>query len=264
MQIPDGFIFLARKLQDSAIWQQKPATWLKIWLHILLSVNHQTHEAYFVYKLSRPKIPEVSEAQWHRCIAWLREAGSITTRKTKRGLLIMVVKFSDYQTVESYRRPGPASTPPRSGLPPANPAPAPTLAPGITDNQHPAYQLLVRAPSFREVTPKQWRSCIRDISPHCNLLAAATETIGAAELEGPIRKPAVFVRRCLTRYAREHTAETTEATRRAKERDKEYAGLVEDLKVMDAGEQLDRILAEYARRYGLQFVENAKQEAKKG
>jgi len=62
----DGWISLHRKIIDSKIWN-KPAGWSKIWIFLLLQVNHKTGEGYFDYKYIAKQC-KVSRTQVSNCI----------------------------------------------------------------------------------------------------------------------------------------------------------------------------------------------------
>lgn len=105
--IPDGCILLARKLQGSDIWQ-KPPVWLKIWLYILQEVNHKDNKFFprgtnlFNYKDIARDCSTTYDSVKH-CSDWLKSATQIATRKTTRGVVISVVNYELYQSLESYK-----------------------------------------------------------------------------------------------------------------------------------------------------------------
>ena len=102
----DGWIKLHRKILDSDIFLWKPAEWLKIWLYILLKVNHDDGNlprgtGYFrtpwkniVDEKSESKI---TKWQWHHCIQFLKNNNMIATQKTTRGSIVRVLHYSIYQ-----------------------------------------------------------------------------------------------------------------------------------------------------------------------
>lgn len=109
--IAGGFILLARKIQGTILWQRKPSSWIKIWLHILMTVRHSESEnnlpvgcGHFSWSVTKGLLPDVTQNQWIRCVDFLREQGDITTEKTARGIKICVVNYRHYQAAENYRQ----------------------------------------------------------------------------------------------------------------------------------------------------------------
>lgn len=100
----EGWIKIHRKLKGSELWH-KPASWLKIWLHIIISVSHtetsnlKVGEGLFKYRLIANDC-DVSYNQVRRCIDYLTEATSLATRKTTRGIYIKVLNYTKYQVVD--------------------------------------------------------------------------------------------------------------------------------------------------------------------
>jgi hypothetical protein len=108
-----GFIFIARTLIDSEVWSKKPAWWLKVWLYILLRVNHtgdknfargeniftrrQIHSDCHLYD------DRIETETVDNVLRWLRKTTQITTQKTTRGIIIKVVKYDEYQNKNSYK-----------------------------------------------------------------------------------------------------------------------------------------------------------------
>jgi hypothetical protein len=99
-----GAIWLHRAIRQSAIWNAPPE-YLKVWLHILLTVpfsgDRIGERAFFS---SREDCPDVSPDQWSRAIAWLREKKSISTTKIRHGVLIKVVNYAQYQMLNGAKQ----------------------------------------------------------------------------------------------------------------------------------------------------------------
>ena len=111
--IPNGCVLLARNIKESEIWVNKPSWWIKVWIYILMNVNH-TDNKFFKRgenMFSRKKIYEDCRLMGDRigaetvdnAIRWLRATTSITTRKTTRGITIKVNKYDDYQNMANYK-----------------------------------------------------------------------------------------------------------------------------------------------------------------
>jgi len=95
----DGWIKVHRRMIESDIFCWKPAEWLKIWLYILLKVNHSDGSlprgtAYFSKDWEDA---HVSKWQWHKCVKYLKRATMIATEKATHGYIIKVLKYNNYQ-----------------------------------------------------------------------------------------------------------------------------------------------------------------------
>lgn len=101
--LKDGWIKIYRKLLESDIFYGKPSEWLKIWIYILLEVNHQNTNqlergvGFFSWRRERNYLKRITEHQWHNCIRWLKKQGMIETQKTTRGIIIKVLNYKEYQ-----------------------------------------------------------------------------------------------------------------------------------------------------------------------
>lgn len=99
-----GAIWLHRALRSSAIWSAPPE-YLKVWIHILLTVpyagDNAGTKAYFA---AREDCPGVSRDQWKRAISWLRDQGSISITRIRQGVLVKVCHFSRYQRTEGQKQ----------------------------------------------------------------------------------------------------------------------------------------------------------------
>lgn len=133
-KIPGGCILLSRKIIESSIWD-KPPLYLKVWLLILSKAQHKDYKLLKRGEL-RISIPEITEkCSWHvgyrkvtptkdqifQVLEWLRRpigsnsrnpyesnaesnarAMMITTTKATQGILVNVVNYEFYQTLENY------------------------------------------------------------------------------------------------------------------------------------------------------------------
>ena len=105
--IPDGCILLARKLQYSDIWK-KPADWLKIWIYILQEVNHSDGKQFprgsnFFNVKDVARECGVSHHSIYKFLKWAKSATLVATRKTTRGVVVSVVNYAKYQTLDNYK-----------------------------------------------------------------------------------------------------------------------------------------------------------------
>ena len=108
-----GAIILARKLSESEIWINKPAWWLKVWIFILMRVNHKDGKVFdrgsnfFSYKMIYDDCfiedEGIKKTAIDGLIRWLKLTTQITTRKTTRGFIITVCNYATYQDFDTYK-----------------------------------------------------------------------------------------------------------------------------------------------------------------
>jgi hypothetical protein len=106
----EGAFQVARKLFNSEIWLTKPSSWLKIWLYIFGKVNHTNTslfnrgENYFNFTKELKDIgPDITYDMVRHCIVYLKVRTMISTRKSTRGMIIKVLNFDKYQTLDNYK-----------------------------------------------------------------------------------------------------------------------------------------------------------------
>jgi len=112
-KIADGCILLARKMLDSEIWTNKPAWWLKVWIYILMKVNHvnngrfQRGQGFFraesIQEACSLQLEGITKKTIHNLIKWLKSTTQITTQKTTRGMIITVCNYNEYQDLLNYK-----------------------------------------------------------------------------------------------------------------------------------------------------------------
>ncbi|MCD7740514.1 MAG: hypothetical protein LUH11_04110, partial [Candidatus Gastranaerophilales bacterium] len=98
----NGFILLSRSVLQSEIWINKPAEWLKIFIYILLKVNHKDEffprgSNFFNFSESVP--PGTNKNQCYNFLKWAKnpKIQILTTQKTTRGVIVKVNNYNDYQ-----------------------------------------------------------------------------------------------------------------------------------------------------------------------
>jgi hypothetical protein len=104
---PHGATVWARKTICSDIFISKPDKWFKIWFFVVNRVNYKDNGK---YKRAECFIPsgEIEMAtgsttdQVKKCLKWLRDEHSISTRRSTRGIHITVLKYNVYQDLNSY------------------------------------------------------------------------------------------------------------------------------------------------------------------
>jgi len=106
--IDGGFILLSRKILCSEIWR-KPPEYLKIFLYILLKVNHK--DGLFprgsnFFNFSEEKPNGVTINQIYKFLSWAKseKVRILATQKTTRGVVIKVNNYEHYQTADNYER----------------------------------------------------------------------------------------------------------------------------------------------------------------
>ena len=97
---------LSRQLINSEIWN-KPPEYLKIFLYILLKVNHEDKlhpRGSNFFNFSQEIIPGVSRAQVDHFLRWAcsESAKMIAKQKTTRGIILKVNNYDKFQTSENY------------------------------------------------------------------------------------------------------------------------------------------------------------------
>ena len=105
--INGGFILLSRQILCSEIWR-KPPEWLKLFLYILLKVNHKDGlfprgSNFFNFKEDRP--PKVTLTQVYEFLRWAKSEtiSFCTTEKTTRGVILKVNNYDYYQSLVNYQ-----------------------------------------------------------------------------------------------------------------------------------------------------------------
>ncbi len=101
-----GYILIARKIQESDIWS-RPPMWLKIWIHILLEVNHSDGQyprgtGFFSYDYIKMHTG-ANRNHIESAIKHLKSTTQITTKKTTRGFIITVLKYNKFQDTLNYK-----------------------------------------------------------------------------------------------------------------------------------------------------------------
>lgn len=122
MTIPGGFIFVARSLTESEVWEM-PHWCLKAWIWLLLRANHadkgggrklqrgqlwttlkMLQEATTYWAGNRPIRPSIS--QLAKFLRRLSESHAIDTTKATRGVVITICNYDTYQTAANYESHG--------------------------------------------------------------------------------------------------------------------------------------------------------------
>lgn len=102
----NGATVWARKTISSDIFVSKPDKWFKIWFFLVNRVNYKDN----AYKRGECFIPsgeietstQATTDQVKKCLKWLRDTHSISTRRSTRGIHIKVLKYNIYQDLGYY------------------------------------------------------------------------------------------------------------------------------------------------------------------
>lgn len=108
-QIKGGAFQVARKLFESEIWLDKPSSWFKIWVYILGKVNHKERgkfrrgEGFFQFQQERSLIgKDITSDVIKKAISYFKKNAMIGTKRSTRGMKIIVFKYNTYQSFDNY------------------------------------------------------------------------------------------------------------------------------------------------------------------
>src|SRR5712692_1677981 len=109
-----GYVRLYRKVLENPLFKDKPATWFKIWIYILLRVNWR--ESVFRPRQGEPIIVPagslvtsleklgthagLSKEHARRCLDYLERTQAVTLLRTHHWTMITVVNWAAYQQAE--------------------------------------------------------------------------------------------------------------------------------------------------------------------
>ena len=108
MNFTEGYVKVARKIQESEIWY-KPPEYLKIFEYFLFNVNYEDNgifkagEQYF--NISQIRIPRVTENQIRHFLRWAcsKSVNMFAKRKTTRGIILKLNNYELYQDYVNYK-----------------------------------------------------------------------------------------------------------------------------------------------------------------
>jgi len=106
-EIKGGATLWARQSVDSEIFTDKPAVWFKIWFYIVNRVNHKDTkqfkrgDCFIRYDWIMDKT-KATKSEVDHCIRWLKSATMLATRKSTRGMIVTVLKYGYFQTLDNY------------------------------------------------------------------------------------------------------------------------------------------------------------------
>ena len=106
-KIDGGATLWARQTIESDIFYNKPHAWFKIWFYLVNKANHKDNKlfkrgtCFMKYEWIMEKTKATS-SQIKHCIEYLKHARQIATQKKTRGLLVTIIKYDFYQTLNNY------------------------------------------------------------------------------------------------------------------------------------------------------------------
>jgi hypothetical protein len=109
--IREGAILIARQMLKSELWLEKPCSWKVIWIYILSKVNYakfgrwERGEGYFNFTKEFKNIgPDITLNMVKKFLTFAKMRTMISTRRSTRGMIIKVLKYDEYQTLDNYER----------------------------------------------------------------------------------------------------------------------------------------------------------------
>ena len=106
-KIDGGATLWARQTIDSDIFYNKPDKWFKIWFYLVNKANHKDNKlfkrgtCFLKYEWIMEKT-KATYSQIKHCIEYLKHARQIATQKMTRGVLVTIVNYDFYQTIDNY------------------------------------------------------------------------------------------------------------------------------------------------------------------
>ncbi len=102
-----GATIWARQTIESDIFFWKPDKWFKIWFFIVSKANHKDTKQFKRGEcfLTGEGIQDATGAtpdQVKKCLSWLRKNKMIATKRSTRGFILSINKYSTYQDFEHY------------------------------------------------------------------------------------------------------------------------------------------------------------------
>jgi len=106
-KINGGATLWARQTIDSDIFYNKPDVWFKIWFYLVSKAKYKDENqfkrgsCFLKYDWIMDKTGATYNQVKH-CLEYLKSARQIATRKKTRGMLVTVINYDLYQTLDNY------------------------------------------------------------------------------------------------------------------------------------------------------------------
>jgi len=104
----NGATVWARKTVESDVFFSKPDKWFKVWFYIISHVNYadckelKKGENFMTYS-EIMLYTKATKDQIDKFMRWAKADDMIATRKTTRGMVITVLNYAKYQTMDNYK-----------------------------------------------------------------------------------------------------------------------------------------------------------------
>jgi len=97
-----GWIRIWRKIMENDIWINKPATWLKLWMLMLMKANYEDGnikrgQVLLNYSIVKTNIPDMTYGAFRSALSWLKRTAIIHTHRRTRLVLITILNYNTYQ-----------------------------------------------------------------------------------------------------------------------------------------------------------------------
>jgi len=104
----NGATIWSRKTLESDIFFWKPDKWFKIWFFLVNRVNHSDNKQFkrgscFTTYSEISQYTKATKNQIDSFIQWSKEQSMLTTQKTTRGMVVFLLNYNKYQTLENYK-----------------------------------------------------------------------------------------------------------------------------------------------------------------
>ena len=109
-EIKGGAFQIARKMFESDLWLNKPATWKIIWVYILGKVSHKDTNIYtkgegFFQWTKEIKLigSDITLDMVYKLTQYAKLSSMISSKRSTRGVRIKVLNYNKYQTIDNYK-----------------------------------------------------------------------------------------------------------------------------------------------------------------
>lgn len=110
MQICDiqgGATLWARQAIESKIFWDKPDKWFKIWFYLVNRVNFKTDKRFKRGELFLKyewicEATKATKSQIDHFMRWAKKEKMLRTKKTTRGMIVEIIKYDRFQTLDNY------------------------------------------------------------------------------------------------------------------------------------------------------------------
>jgi len=106
-EIPHGATLWARQAIESKIFCDKPDKWFKIWFYLINRVNFKTDKRFKRGELFLKyewicEATKATKSQIDHFMRWAKKEKMLRTKKTTRGMIVEIIKYDRFQTLDNY------------------------------------------------------------------------------------------------------------------------------------------------------------------